>query len=256
MTVRVPSEATSAHSRSINHRSHKEHNIQHWNKVGSSYNDDWAEVIAKLTTFVRSNLHRLPVTFPDAPSNSNESPSFSVLDYACGPGTVTDILRNHASQFVGLDISENMVQRYNERFRADISSGLRADAFVGDLLDPSGTPDFLDAAKFKNFNLVASSGAFHHFEDIQLATDRLSERLKPGGVLLVIDFKEHKPDDIIALDHPALPTISHHGFTDDQIREVFSAAGLEDMEVVNAEEEVAMPGGFSRLPFMAWAKKL
>jgi SAM-dependent methyltransferase len=72
---------------------------------------------------------------------------------------------------------------------------------------------------------VAAVGlGFHHFDDPELAASRLVERLRPGGVLLVIDFLPHEAID--AAHHPAAATVVHqHGFTEERIREIFEKAG-------------------------------
>jgi SAM-dependent methyltransferase len=85
-----------------------------------------------------------------------------------------------------------MVSVYNRNAH---NQGLTPDfmsSSVGNLLDPAdpSPADFADPEWF-NFDLAVVGLGFHHFEDPTLAAARLAERLKPGGVLMIIDFMPH-----------------------------------------------------------------
>jgi SAM-dependent methyltransferase len=85
-----------------------------------------------------------------------------------------------------------MVSVYNRNAH---NQGLSTDfmtAKVGNLLDPADPlpADFASEAWF-NFDLTVVGLGFHHFEDPKLAAARLAERLRPGGVLMIIDFMPH-----------------------------------------------------------------
>ena len=174
------------------------------------------------------------------------------MDYACGPGTVTDALHAHATEFVGIDLSENMVKAYNARSNTgDGDEPLNAHAVIGDLLvagDPS--PAALSDPKFFNFDLVAVGMGFHHFENLEQATKRLVERLKPGGVFLILDFLPHT-NDLHAGHH----TVAHYGFSEERVRQIFAGAGLEDVRVVKMNGEVFLRGTTRREPFLARGRK-
>ncbi|KJY01117.1 hypothetical protein TI39_contig302g00005 [Zymoseptoria brevis] len=111
-----------------------------------------------------------------------------LLDYACGTGSITQALGPHVSTIRGIDISENMVTKYNE---AASSSGLtheQAHAVVGDLFTQTVAPE-LCTSEWYNFDIAVIGLGFHHFEHPDLAIKRLAERLKPEtGVLVIVDF--------------------------------------------------------------------
>jgi SAM-dependent methyltransferase len=88
-----------------------------------------------------------------------------------------------------VDVSPNMVATYNARARAADFSSSQITAVVGDMLS-KGQPLDQEIAglEFYNFDLAAVGFAFHHFEDVLYAAERLQERLKPGGVLVFSDF--------------------------------------------------------------------
>ena len=216
------------------------------------------DLIQKITEFLLSNISFIGVDFID-PSSKFEDPASKganqvrVLDYACGPGTITHVLHAHATEFVGIDLSENMVKAYNTRFHSkEGDEPINALAVVGDLLvvdDPS--PATLSDSRFFNFDLLAVGLGFHHFENLELATERLVERLKPGGVFLIVDFLPHGNDLPRASHH----TVSHLGFSEDRVRQIFAGVGLEDTRIVRMNEEVLLRGAMSREPFMARGRK-
>ena len=161
------------------------------------------------------------------------------------------MLAGRATEYVGLDLSPNMVKEYNERFSGE-DEKLNAHAYNANLFDPSGVPESLNKPEFLDFDLVAVGFGFHHFENLPLVTQRLVDRLKPGGVLMILDFYSHGKDDF---KDPAMMTISHHGFTEDQIKNLFAGAGLEDNQVFDFGEEVYLKQHATRRPFMARGRK-
>ncbi|EHY56388.1 hypothetical protein ABEF92_006734 [Exophiala dermatitidis] len=210
-----------------------------------------------------------------ADAEQGKNKKVRVLDYACGPGSVTYALGARATEYVGIDLSENMVREYNSRFGGPSSSSageqgnqdktaeasgsdsnpFTAHAVVGNLLDPADpAPAHLSSPEFYNFDLVVVGLGFHHFQDIPLATRRLVERLRPGGVFLIIDFVTHAMENPDAL--PALRTVAHNGFSEDELRKYFEDAGLQDFGLVRMHEEVLLRGTIKREPFMAHGRKV
>ncbi|KAL2289407.1 hypothetical protein FJTKL_02395 [Diaporthe vaccinii] len=183
----------------------------------------------------------------------------------------------YTTQCVGIDLSEKMVDMYNARAR---NQGLSEDemvAFQGNLCVPGDQdPGAFRDGKFFGFDLAVVGLGFHHFDDPDLAAKRLAARLKQGGVLMIIDFLPHAPhgsgasgghdhhhdhhhhhshdshahshgkegtDMEIAADEKALRTVTHHGFSEERIREIFIGAGagkdfaLDDMGQVKFGEK-------------------
>lgn len=194
----------------------------------------------KTHAFILSKLNWIGVDFAD-PSDGFEEGApkprqVRVLDYACGPGTITSALQGHATEFVGVDVSKNMVKAYNEKFTASDQQGdtitQTAEAFVGNLLDNNGPSESVSGTRFFNFDLAVVGYGFHHFENLEVATSRLAARLKPGGVLLIVDFMTHAK---LEARHPSQNTAAHHGFGEDEVKSLFRKAGLVDVDIAKME---------------------
>ncbi|EXJ79807.1 hypothetical protein A1O3_08092 [Capronia epimyces CBS 606.96] len=257
-------------------------NRTYFNKTASSYNlESWKDFVNKITAFVHQHIDWIGVDFVD-PSNVFETNNQAdpdpdgqgrrvrVLDYACGPGSMTQALGARATEYIGIDLSENMVLAYNLRFGPAsashsplVAEGLEpepeaepfnAHAVVGNLLSPSDpSPQNLSSPEFFEFDLVVVGMAFHHFPNIPLATRRLVERLRPGGVFLIIDFVTFAMENHGV--QPAAKTVTHHGFSERELRQYFEDAGLSEFAVVRMGEEISLPGSMKREPFLARGRK-
>jgi SAM-dependent methyltransferase len=234
-------------------------------------------MLNKITAYIHQHINWIGVDFID-PSAAFEKTSpteparnIRVLDYACGPGTITHALGARATEYIGIDLSENMAEAYNLRFGANSSAPststdeisnnqdetLNAHAVVGNLLDAKEpSPDGLASPEYFNFDLVVVGLGFHHFPDIALATSRLVERLKPGGVFLILDFVTHAMDEQPSSgQQPAKHTVAHLGFSEEELKAYFEGAGLTDFQIVRMDEEVLLRGESRRRLFLAKGRK-
>lgn len=158
------------------------------------------------------------------------------------------------TQTLGIDLSDGMVKVYNTIASNQGLSAEEMSAVAGNILDPKNpSPAEFKDAKWFDFDLVAVGLGFHHFEDPTLAATRLAERLKLGGVLLIIDFLPHEHPESVAADgghshghdhghdhsnehqcgkkssqdiNKVIATVAHFGFGEEQIKETFEKAGV------------------------------
>lgn len=138
----------------------------------------------------------------------------------------------------GVDLSPNMIKKYNEAAAQVGFSPSRMSAVEGNVI--SGEPSKeLDVPEYHDFDVISVGLGYHHFADVGLATKRLAERLKPGGVLVVIDFLEYKADDVDRA-HRSESTILKHGFGEEEIKKLFAEAGLVENEVSVCEEKIVI----------------
>lgn len=144
-----------------------------------------------------------------------------------------------------------MVKEYNVGAKNQGISEDEMYAVVGNLIDPTPSTA-LSGPQFEGFDIAAVGMGWHHFDDPPLAAKRLAERLKVGGVLLIIDFLPHagpghthghnhshehgsegnhdhakdKGNESIEIPHSASHTVTHLGFSEDDTRKMFEEAGV------------------------------
>ncbi|KAI9737922.1 MAG: hypothetical protein M1834_009292 [Cirrosporium novae-zelandiae] len=206
-------------------------NKEHWDNLASRYLEkDWTKVmINQAADFMHSKvewmgLHQLD----DAELQSRNGPS--LLDYACGPGSVSKALWPYFSKIRGIDLSPNMAKEFNKWVSSQPDLGPRsANAISGDLLLAEGPSESTRGPEYENFDVAIVSFAFHHFEHPDVAARRLVDRLKVGGTFVIIDLLPHEHG--IAHGH-STHTIAHNGFSNEKTKEILEGAGCTDVDIV------------------------
>ncbi|RDL41048.1 S-adenosyl-L-methionine-dependent methyltransferase [Venustampulla echinocandica] len=211
-----------------------ESNRSHWDENASTYNSKFEKTILQIIAEVQARLDWIGVDWIEDSSGNETSESSSkgptkevrLLDYACGTGLVSRALAPHVTQCVGIDLSEGMVDEYNKTVENQGIPHSEMFAQVGNLLDESDpSPAALSGPEFYNFDIAVVGLGFHHFDKPSFAAKQLAARLKPGGVLLIIDFLPHG-DHKHNHDHPAAHTVTHLGFSEEAVKTMFEEAGV------------------------------
>jgi SAM-dependent methyltransferase len=137
-------------------------------------------------------------------------------------------LAPYVTQCVGIDISEGMVNEYNASVQNQGIPTSEMYAMLGNLLDASNpNPTTLSGPEFYDFDIAVVGLGFHHFDDPALAAKRLAERLKKGGVFMIVDFMPHAHfHGHDGHDHPAKKTVTRMGFSDEEVKKLFEGAGV------------------------------
>ena len=173
-------------------------------------------------------------------------------------------LEPYITSSVGVDVAPGMVAEYNRR--ASDAGHSQFHAITGDLCSTEGVAQDLKDKDLFNFDIAAIGMGFHHFEHLQLSIDRLVERLKPGGVLFIVDLLERSGDQGIG-DHAkdddfvkeAARTVPHkHGFNRERMKELFDAARCQDFDFVVFERPAVVgegEGAFEKKLFVAKGTK-
>jgi len=101
-------------------------------------------------------------------------PDDRVLDFACGTGLITLQVAPHVAQVRAIDISDQMVQRFQTKLNTQHLNNVELSQT--DLFDPCLEPGSFDA--------VLACNVLCYVENFQTVMARIQELLKPGGYFL------------------------------------------------------------------------
>jgi SAM-dependent methyltransferase len=165
-----------------------------------------------------------------------------------------------------------MVEQYNTLMLNQGIPSSEMRAVTGNLLSPTDpNPAHLNAPEYFNFDIAAVGMGFHHFTDPTYAAKQLVQRLKPGGVLFIVDFKPHAPlehshhhshdhshehshshekqgekpkvDEEEEVGKNAAHTVLHHGFSPETVKKMFEEAGAgKGYEYLEIGDGIVMHG--------------
>jgi len=152
-------------------------------------------------------------------------PGGLVLDAGCGPGLVSAALLEAGFRVVGVDLSQEMIERARKRCEAH---GARARFLRVSVFDRSVDP-------LGPFDAALSRYVLHHVEDPARFLRRQIELLGPGGVLVVNDHITD-PDPKIALYHAELEMARDRthtrNLTGGELVDLFASVGLTAIRYV------------------------
>ncbi|KAJ4471815.1 S-adenosyl-L-methionine-dependent methyltransferase [Lentinula edodes] len=180
----------------------------------------------------------------------------TVLDFACGTGLDlyclnSRVLAPYVKSIVGVDISQEMVDRYNKRVENQgiPHEEMRAICIPEQLLT--------HANDNVGFDVAICCMSYHHFPSISFITRTLSSLLKPGGHLYIADVESipikstpHGPDNSnkqSASDLEAIfpdgacdaGVVTHkYGFSELEMKDVFVQAGLADIDAASETGQI------------------
>ncbi|HEX6517431.1 MAG TPA: class I SAM-dependent methyltransferase [Nocardioidaceae bacterium] len=149
------------------------------------------------------------------------SPRMSAVDIGGGTGRLSILLADLVGSVVVTDPSAGMVQVARERIEA---AGLtdRLRPVQADL-----STDRLDGT----YDVVWSSMAFHHVQDLEALLRSVAGLLVDGGRLAIADL-EDDPDGAFHADKVDFD--GHHGFDRQRLAEQLTRAGFTDVRFVDA----------------------
>jgi SAM-dependent methyltransferase len=149
-----------------------------------------------------------------------------------------------------------MVEAYNTLSASHNLPNMHA--IQGDLLSASPSSPFQDS-KFFNFDIIVMSMALHHVSDTQIMVNKLKERLRQGGVLVIVDWLTmglggdghahvhghgHEHDDEVKGEGgvtAATHTVAHWGFSVEEMTTLFEGAGMVDVGFMEGIEKSNVP---------------
>lgn len=166
-------------------------------------------------------------------------PGGLVLDGGCGPGLVAAALLASGLRVVGVDLSREMIERARRRCGpfGERATFLQASVFDANL------------ERHGPFDGAISRYVLHHMLDPSAFVRRQAELLRPGGVLVACDHLTD-PDPGRAEHHERLERARDRSHTRSptggQIVDLFAAAGLSDITMVEEAYELDFDEWFDR----------
>lgn len=188
---------------------------------------------ARVAAEIQGNLDFIIPNATTSTSGSKGS-NLRLLDYACGTGAITLALGHVCSEAVGIDISSKMVERYYKLMREHAPSNLKVSVYEGNLFATEGPPESLQAPSLYDFDIAAVGLGFHHFDSPSLCIKLLAERLKPGGVILIVDLCDDGNKLI------AKPGITANSFSEQRMKEIFEGESLTNVGYHQMSEAVEL----------------
>ncbi|PBP22372.1 ubiquitin carboxyl-terminal hydrolase 14 [Diplocarpon rosae] len=205
-------------------------------EAASTYNSRFGKTIQQIIEQIQKHRQWLGVDWVEESAGDEDEKSppalhkaVRLLDYACGTGLVSRALAPYITQSIGVDLTEGMVNEYNTSARNQGISESEMYAVQGNLINAAiPNPPELAGEEFFGFDIAAVGLGFHHFDDPALAAKRLAERLKKGGVLMIVDFLPHShvPSGSGDHSHKAAHTVTHNGFAEVDVQKIFAQAGV------------------------------
>lgn len=207
----TPSESTHGHDDSDHHdhdhHSMTEQNKSHFNKIARDI-DDFPQALALAKMVATAVLEENWQNMRDEHDGDEVDPETDrplggtrMLEFACGSGLVSREIAPFVAKVVGVDISQGMVDIFNEKARAKGFDVEDMHAVCVNLLgeDESVAPEVQTATVLKQiggekFDLILCSAAYHHLPDPGRITKALSALLAPKGSLLITDIYKSSDD--------------------------------------------------------------
>ncbi|OTA98739.1 hypothetical protein M426DRAFT_325732 [Hypoxylon sp. CI-4A] len=198
------------------------------------FEEEWTQKMAQqLRDCLQTNVDWIGIR-----KLSDDGPPVKMMDYACGNGVVTRALFDSVDIIRGVDISDAMVEEYNRLVRESGASPERVHAVRGNFLD-SSTSGAVSGSDFHDVDVIVMSMALHHISNPEELLSHLVQRLRSGGVMVIIDYIKTPSDDLSAWNHAhahddhatersaPVRTVHKMGFSPDEMKKFFSDAGCK-----------------------------
>ena len=153
---------------------------------------------------------------------------WDVLDFACGTGLVLQRIANEFGSAVGIDSGPGMIHVLSEKKLKGVTPCC-VELSSSNTLQQYYAEHNLTGKVPQQFDLIYTSMALHHLQDIPATVQLLKEYLKPGGAMVAFDF-EKGPESMLFHPQPISPTVHQPGgFAPDDLIECWQTAGLKQV---------------------------
>ncbi|MFK2821790.1 class I SAM-dependent methyltransferase [Arcobacter sp. YIC-80] len=137
-----------------------------------------------------------------------------ILDYGCGTGFIAFALNNNTNNILGMDYSEGMVEKFNEKAEQSNFDNITA---VRHNINEEELPK-------EQFDLVISSMTMHHIKDTNMFAKKCFDALKKDGIVCINDLE--KEDGTFHKKHNN-DGVEHFGYEKEEVCKIFEKIGFE-----------------------------
>jgi excisionase family DNA binding protein len=142
--------------------------------------------------------------------------SMTVMDLGAGDGYISRAVAKIVKKVVAVDISKEMLKELKRKAR---ESGIKnIETLESDAREVPIEGSTID--------VVCANMYLHHVEEPELAVKEVFRVIKPGGIVFLADFKEHKDNELKEKMHDYWP-----GFKPQEIEAWFKKAGFKNIKI-------------------------
>jgi len=140
---------------------------------------------------------------------------FHILDYGCGSGLVSFGFGNDVKLVTGLDYSQGMVDKYNEK-----SKNLNLKHLTAEKHNINN--EQIDG----EYDLIVTNMTMHHIKDVSDFVHKLKDGLKEDGELYIADLVTEDGN----FHSMGNEDVEHLGFEKEHLIDIFKTAGLNNIK--------------------------
>ena len=133
-----------------------------------------------------------------------------ILDFGCGTGLLSQEFYDQASEILGIDTSEGMLEVFNKKFKDHDNARCE-------------NLNLEEKPLNEKFDLIISSMVFHHLNTPGETLGKLAELLNENGQIAIVDLD--KEDGSFHPDNEEMG-VKHFGFTKEDVQNWAEKSGL------------------------------
>ena len=138
----------------------------------------------------------------------------NILDYGCGTGFISFALSNETNNILGMDYSDGMVERFNEKAKELNFDNIKA-------VKHNMNEDEIEKNKY---DLFISSMTMHHIKDTNMFAQKAYDSLVDGGIVCINDLE--KEDGTFHAKHNN-DGVEHFGYEENSVKKIFEDVGFQ-----------------------------
>lgn len=137
-----------------------------------------------------------------------------ILDYGCGTGFISFSLSSEKNSVLGMDYSDGMVNRFNEKAKELNFDNIKA-------IKHNMNEDEIEKNRF---DLFISSMTMHHIKDTKMFAKKAYNCLVDDGIVCINDLEEE--DGTFHAKHNN-DGVEHFGYEIEDVKKIFESVGFK-----------------------------